>query len=117
MSRSSNRYRASVRHGRLRQSGQRVKFSQNRDHRLALAVAGDESGRLVRYARLDAEARVFQLALEQRRTLLFVIPQLRVSPDLLRDLAEFGRSLIDPLFKLAMCLGCLAERRTRKKKK
>jgi len=44
-------------------SGQRVKFAQDADNGLALAIRGDESGRLIRYGRLYTETGSLQFTL------------------------------------------------------
>jgi len=65
-----------------------IKFAQDADDRLTLAIRGDEGGWLVRHRRLHPKARLLQFPLQKSRTLLFVITQFSVLP---YDLGRGGK--------------------------
>lgn len=50
----------------LRKTRQGVEFTENADHGLALAVAGDESCRFARDTCVHAKPRLFKVALQQK---------------------------------------------------
>jgi hypothetical protein len=73
-------HRAAVRRSGLRKAGKRVKFAQDRDHRRALAEAGDEGGGFIGYRRLHVKTGRFQFMPQQSRALFLLIAQFRVVP-------------------------------------
>ncbi len=83
MSRGSAHDWVALRHGLLRQARQRFELTQNRNHRLTLAITRNKAGRLICHAGLYLKPSVLQLHLEQTGTLVLVIPQFGIVPDLL----------------------------------
>src|SRR5579875_3837726 len=81
MSRHALRYRASIRHRVLREPRQGIKFAQDRNHRLSMAIACNETGWLIRHSRTNGEPSRLQILLQQSGTFLFVIAELRILPD------------------------------------
>jgi len=105
MARPRGYQRITVGHGSLRETRQRVEFAENADDGLAFAIGGDEGGRLLRHACLDAEAGLLQIALQKSRALFFVVAQLRILPDRFGSLRILGAVLVDERFDLFVWRG------------
>jgi len=100
----------------LRESGQRVELTQDSNNRLAMPIAGDKGSGLAGHAGFHREACPFELALEQRGTLVFVIAELGIIPELFGDLLEVRSILVDELRDLLVCIGyrlCMQKRSNR----
>ena len=86
VSRGIVRNRAPLRRLRfLGQSGQRVEFADDTDHRFPCTERRNEGSWDVGYASLHLEAGRTKLLLQQRATLRFLVPHLREAPDLPGD--------------------------------